>query len=146
VDMINGHSCLIKVGYLFLYHVNDSQLLETLDYCNYLDICETWDSHAFEDFDVRLPGCNAVWICRYCPQITSWSPQVMLILRQCTVPRAEVGLMFVTIQRENIHPSKKEMNKTVTMLKLPDICSWTVNQYISLSLTNRKSSVHLHAL
>jgi hypothetical protein len=40
-------------------------------------------------------------------------------------PRAEV--MFVTIQRENIRPSKKEMNKAVTMLiikiKLPDICS-----------------------
>jgi hypothetical protein len=24
--------------------------------------------------------------------------------------------MFVTIQRENIHPSKKEMNKAVTVL------------------------------
>jgi hypothetical protein len=33
------------------------------------------------------------------------------VLRQCKVPRAEV--MFVTIQRENIRPSKKEMNKTV---------------------------------
>jgi hypothetical protein len=29
--------------------------------------------------------------------------------------------MFVTIQRENIRPSKKEMNKAVTMLKLPDV-------------------------
>jgi hypothetical protein len=45
------------------------------------------------------------------------------VLRQCTVPRAEVGLMLVTIQRENIRPSKKEMNKAVTMLKLPDV--WT---------------------
>jgi hypothetical protein len=25
--------------------------------------------------------------------------------------------MFITIQRENIRPSKKEMNKAVTMLK-----------------------------
>jgi hypothetical protein len=40
-------------------------------------------------------------------------------MRQCTVSRAEV--MFVTIQRENIFPSKKEMNKSVTMLKLADV-------------------------
>jgi hypothetical protein len=33
----------------------------------------------------------------------------MLILRQYEVPRAEV--MLVTIQRENIRPSKKEVNK-----------------------------------
>jgi hypothetical protein len=45
----------------------------------------------------------------------------MRVLRQSTVPRAEV--MFVTIQRENIRPSKKEMNKAVTMLKLLDVCS-----------------------
>jgi hypothetical protein len=31
--------------------------------------------------------------------------------------------MFVTIQRENIRPSKKEMNKAVTMHILPDVCS-----------------------
>jgi hypothetical protein len=41
----------------------------------------------------------------YCTQITSWSPQEMRVLRQCTVPRAEV--MFVNIQLENIRPSKK---------------------------------------
>jgi hypothetical protein len=35
---------------------------------------------------------------------------------------SESGI-YVTIQRENIHPSKKEMNKAVTMLKLPDVCS-----------------------
>jgi hypothetical protein len=38
----------------------------------------------------------------------------MRVLRQCKVPRAEV--MFVTIQRENIRPLKKEMKKAVTML------------------------------
>jgi hypothetical protein len=38
------------------------------------------------------------------------------VLRQCKVPRAEA--MFVIIQRENIHLSKKEMNKIVAMLKL----------------------------
>jgi hypothetical protein len=38
------------------------------------------------------------------------------------------------------------MNKSVTMLKLPDVCSQDMNHYVSLSLTNRKSSVHLHAL
>jgi hypothetical protein len=33
-------------------------------------------------------------------------------------------VIFVTIQRENIRPSKKELNKSVTvMLKLLDICS-----------------------
>jgi hypothetical protein len=30
---------------------------------------------------------------------------------------------FVTIQRENIRPSNKEMNKAVTMLKQPHVCS-----------------------
>jgi hypothetical protein len=33
------------------------------------------------------------------------------------------GLNVVTIQRENIRPSKKEINKAVTMLKLPNVCS-----------------------
>jgi len=37
------------------------------------------------------------------------------------VTLAEV--MFVTIQRENIRPSKKETNKAVTMLNLSDVCS-----------------------
>jgi hypothetical protein len=32
------------------------------------------------------------------------------------------------------------------MLKLPDVCNYDVHYYVSLSLTNRKSSVHLHAL
>jgi hypothetical protein len=54
--------------------------------------------------------------------------------------------MFVTIQRENIRTSKKELNKAVTMLKLPNVCSKDINHYVSLSLTNMKSSVHLHAL
>jgi hypothetical protein len=45
----------------------------------------------------------------YSPQITSWSLQGMRVLRQCKAPRAEV--MFVTIQRENIHASKNEVNK-----------------------------------
>jgi hypothetical protein len=54
---------------------------------------------------------------KYSPQIT----QGMRVLLQRTVLRTEV--MFVTIQRENIHPSKKEMNKYVTVLKLPDVCS-----------------------
>jgi hypothetical protein len=50
--------------------------------------------------------------CKYSPQTTSWSPQGMQVLRQCKVPRAEV--MFVTIQRESIRSSKKEMNKAWT--------------------------------
>jgi hypothetical protein len=29
------------------------------------------------------------------------------------------------------------------MLKLPDVCSWAMNHYVSLSLTNVKSSVRL---
>jgi hypothetical protein len=45
----------------------------------------------------------------------------MRVLRKCTVPLADV--IFVTIQRENIRPSKKEMEKSVTMLKLPDVFS-----------------------
>jgi hypothetical protein len=30
--------------------------------------------------------------------------------------------------------------------KLPDVCSYVMNYYVTLSLTNRKSSVRLHAL
>jgi hypothetical protein len=43
----------------------------------------------------------------------------MRVLRQYKVPRAEV--VFVTIQRENILPSKKDINKSDTMLKLSDV-------------------------
>jgi hypothetical protein len=32
------------------------------------------------------------------------------------------------------------------MLELLDVCSLAMNHYVSLSLTNRKSSVHLNAL
>jgi hypothetical protein len=32
------------------------------------------------------------------------------------------------------------------MLKLPDVFSLAMNHYVSLSLTSRKTSVHLHAL
>jgi hypothetical protein len=32
-------------------------------------------------------------------------------------------MMMMTIQRESIRPSKKEVNKVLTMLKLPDVCS-----------------------
>jgi hypothetical protein len=46
----------------------------------------------------------------------------MRVLRHRKVLRAEV--MFVTIQRENIRPREKEMNKAVTMLKLLDVCSY----------------------
>jgi hypothetical protein len=54
--------------------------------------------------------------------------------------------MFVTVQRENIRPSEKDINKAVTKSKLPDVCSLAMNHYVSLSLTNRESSVHLKAL
>jgi hypothetical protein len=69
---------------------------------------------------------------------------------RAATPGSASEVMFVTIQSENIRPSKKEMNKAVKMLiikiKLPDVCSYAVNHYVSLSLTNRKSSVNLHAL
>jgi hypothetical protein len=59
--------------------------------------------------------------------------------------RAEV--ILVITQRENIRPSKREMNKAITMqYELPDVCSYAMNNYVSLSLNSRKSSVHLHAL
>jgi hypothetical protein len=58
----------------------------------------------------------------YSSQITSWSPQEMRVLRQCKVPQAEVT--FVTVQRENIRHSKKEVNKIVTVkFKLSDVFS-----------------------
>jgi hypothetical protein len=38
------------------------------------------------------------------------------------------------------------MNKAVTKLKLPDVCILAMNHYVSLSLTSRKPSVHVHAL
>jgi hypothetical protein len=84
----------------------------------------------------------------YSPHITSRSLQGMRVLRQCKVPRAEI--MFVTIQRENSSPSKKEFNSDLRAYspksKLPDVCSLVMTHYVSLSLTNRKSSVHLHAM
>jgi hypothetical protein len=48
------------------------------------------------------------------PQIRSWSPQGMRVLRPWTFPRAEV--MFVTIQRENIRPSKKKWTRLLQCL------------------------------
>jgi hypothetical protein len=48
-------------------------------------------------------------VIKYSPQTMSWSPQGMRVLRQCTVPRAE--LMFVTNKRENIRRSKKILTK-----------------------------------
>jgi hypothetical protein len=45
----------------------------------------------------------------YSPQITSWSPQGMRVLRQCKQSRAEV--MFVTIHRENIRPQRKKWTR-----------------------------------
>jgi hypothetical protein len=71
--------------------------------------------------NVALLGYDAVQTPTYSPQITIWYPQGMRVLRQSKFPRAEV--MFVTIRRENIRPSKKEMNKAVTKSKLPDVCS-----------------------
>jgi hypothetical protein len=53
--------------------------------------------------------------------VQSTDHEFMRVLRQCKVPRAEV--IFFTVQRGNIRPSKKEMNKAVTMLNLPDVCS-----------------------
>jgi hypothetical protein len=67
-------------------------------------------SHDEYEDDI-LVGCSAV----YSTQMTSWSPQGMRVLRQCKFSRAEV--MFVTIQRENILLSKKEMNKAVYQTK-----------------------------
>jgi hypothetical protein len=36
--------------------------------------------------------------------------------------KSHMEIMFVTIQRENIRPSRKEISKAVTILKLPDVC------------------------
>jgi hypothetical protein len=36
---------------------------------------------------------------------------------------SDSGIMFFAIQSEITRPSKKEMNKAVKMLKLPDVCS-----------------------
>jgi hypothetical protein len=46
--------------------------------------------------------------------------KMRVLPRECKVPQAEV--MFITIERENIRPSKKEMKKAVTICKLPDVC------------------------
>jgi hypothetical protein len=75
------------------------------------------------------------WICvlstgsQYGPQVTSWSSQAMRVLRQCKFPRAEV--MLVTSQRENIRPSKKDVNKAVTML--PNCPMFAVRLWITTS-------------
>jgi hypothetical protein len=86
---------------------------------NFLTSCETKITQ----------GRLTVPCSRYSPQITSWSPQGMRILRQCKVPGAEV--MFVTIQRQNIRPSKKEMTKAVTTL--PNCPMFAVRIWITTS-------------
>jgi hypothetical protein len=43
--------------------------------------------------------------------------------RNASLAASANEVMFVTIQRENIRPSKKEVNKPVTMLKLSDVYS-----------------------
>jgi hypothetical protein len=48
-------------------------------------------------------------------------PATSASLAASKVPRAEV--MFVTIQRERIRPTKKKMNKAQNAYKLPDVCS-----------------------
>jgi hypothetical protein len=79
----------------------------------------------------ETPPCWLVtWTIQlYSTQITSWSPQGRRVLRQCKVPRAE--LMFVTIKRENIRPSTKEMKKAVTML--PNCPMFAVRLWITTS-------------
>jgi hypothetical protein len=42
--------------------------------------------------------------------------------------------MFITIQSEYIRPSKKEMNKAITIFKLPDNLSYAMNYYVPLTL------------
>jgi hypothetical protein len=54
---------------------------------------------------------------RLCPLFVQSTDQELIPARnasQCKVPRVE--MMFAIIQRENICPSKKEMNKAITML------------------------------
>jgi hypothetical protein len=56
----------------------------------------------------------------------------MRVLWRCKVPQAEV--MLVTVQRENIRPSKKEMTKAVTMLIIKPNCRCLQLGYESLRL------------
>jgi hypothetical protein len=51
----------------------------------------------------------------YSPQITSWFPQ--------GIPGSANGSNVRYYPRENIRPSKKEMDKAVTILELPDVYS-----------------------
>jgi hypothetical protein len=92
-------------------------------------------------FTDEVWNCKIWWTYLSCPQITSWSPQGMRVLLQCTFPRAEVVL--VTIQRENIRTSMK-WTRLLQCLTCPmfAVMLWITT---SVSLTNRKSSVHLHA-
>jgi hypothetical protein len=71
-----------------------------------------WKAHAMTRTTNDLHTANWLRV-DFCKEHESW--------RQCKFPRAEV--MFFTIQRENIRPSKNKMNKALTMLKLPDVCS-----------------------
>jgi hypothetical protein len=43
------------------------------------------------------------------------------------------------------HSPSKEINE-LGCYKLPDVCSYAMDHYVSLSLTNRKPSFHLHVL
>jgi hypothetical protein len=84
-----------------------------------------------KDFSSRFMSCyfQVGLPYSYSPQITIRSPQEMRVLRQCKFQWAEA--MFVTIQRVNNRPSKKEMKKAVTML--PNCPMFSVRMWITAS-------------
>jgi hypothetical protein len=69
---------------------------------------------------------------------------------------ADLAAMQGSASGSNVHyyPTRKhsplkernEQGYYYNASKLPDVCSEAINHYVSLPLTNSKSSVHLHAL
>jgi hypothetical protein len=90
----------------------------------WIDLQLTFKLRAFEYSDASLGNVasRAVKVICWSP-VVQYTDQEMIPARNArnVVTLAEV--MFVTIQRENIRHSKKETNKAVTMLNLPDVCS-----------------------
>jgi hypothetical protein len=112
--------CLHTFPFIFLFRVSFSALSFHIDTSSSLG--ELSYSHGDEHEDGWLSsGIQRRECGRYSPQITSWSPKVMRVLRQCKVQRAEV--MFVTIQRENIRHSNK-WTRLLQSLNCPMFAFW----------------------
>jgi hypothetical protein len=93
--------CICNKG---LAVVNNQEFLKVGEFLDQLSECQLHEE--------GCAMCRSVF--HISTQITSRSPHGIRVSRQFKVPRAEV--LFITIHRENIRPSKKRRMLLLTML------------------------------